>query len=62
VCNPSGGTSRTYVTGTIAHIAHNPGYGGSILDYGFLDAQWDINGGAGGWAADDIERSRIMSM
>jgi hypothetical protein len=43
-----------YVTDTIAHIAHNPGYGGSILDYGFLDAQWDINGGGGGWAADDI--------
>jgi hypothetical protein len=44
----------TYVTDTIAHIAHNPGYGGSILDYGFLDAQWDVDGGAGGWAADDI--------
>lgn len=44
----------SYVTGTIAHIADNPGYGGSILDYGFLDAQWDVNGGAGGWAADDI--------
>ena len=43
-----------YVTSTIAHIADNPGYGGSVLDYGFLDAQWDINGGAGGWAADDI--------
>ena len=44
----------TYVTDTIAHITHNPGYGGSILDYGFLDAQWDINNGAGGWAQDDI--------
>jgi hypothetical protein len=44
----------TYVTDTIAHIAHNPGYGGSILDYGFLDAQWDINNGAGGWAQADI--------
>jgi hypothetical protein len=44
----------TYVTDTIAHIAHNPGYGGSILDYGFLDAQWDVGGGGGGWAADDI--------
>ena len=44
----------TYVTDTIAHIAHNPGYGGSILDYGFLDAQWDINNGACGWAQDDI--------
>jgi hypothetical protein len=44
----------TYVTDTIAHITHNPGYGGSILDYGFLDAQWDIQNGAGGWAQDDI--------
>jgi hypothetical protein len=44
----------TYVTKTVAHIADNPGYGGSVLDYGFLDAQWDVNGGAGGWAADDI--------
>jgi hypothetical protein len=43
-----------YVTDTIAHITHNPGYGGSILDYGFLDAQWDIDNGAGGWAQDDI--------
>src|SRR5579875_1379909 len=44
----------TYVTDTVAHIARNPGYGGSVLNYGFLDAQWDINGGGGGWAADDI--------
>ncbi|MGH3166318.1 MAG: beta-galactosidase [Trebonia sp.] len=44
----------TYVTDTVAHIAHNPGYGGSILDYGFLDAQWDIGGGGGGWAPADI--------
>jgi hypothetical protein len=45
-----------YVTDTIAHITHNPGYGGSILDYGFLDAQWDIDNGAGGWAQDDINK------
>jgi hypothetical protein len=44
----------TYVTDTIAHITSNPGYGGAILDYGFLDAQWDIDNGAGGWAQDDI--------
>jgi hypothetical protein len=43
-----------YVTDTIQHIAGEAGYGGSILDYGFLDAQWDLNGGAGGWAADDV--------
>jgi hypothetical protein len=47
-----------YVTGTIAHIANNPGYGGSVLDYGFLDAQWDISGGGGGWAAADITQFR----
>jgi Beta-galactosidase len=47
-----------YVTGTVAHIAHNRGYGGSILNYGFLDAQWDINGGAGGWAPADISEFR----
>ena len=44
----------TYVTSTIQHIAGESGYGGSILDYGFLDAQWDLNGGAGGWAAADV--------
>lgn len=44
----------SYVTDTIKHIANNSGYGGSILDYGFLDAQWDINDGAGGWAHADI--------
>ena len=44
----------TYVTDTVWHIAGEAGYGGSILDYGFLDAQWDLNGAAGGWAADDI--------
>ena len=43
-----------YVTKTVAHIAANAGYGGSILDYGFLDAQWDINGGASGWAQADV--------
>jgi hypothetical protein len=44
-----------YVTKTVAHIAHNPGYGGSILNYGYLDAQWDIPGnGYGGWAPDDV--------
>jgi hypothetical protein len=43
-----------YVTDTVKHIAGEAGYGGSILDYGFLDAQWDINGGAGGWATADV--------
>ena len=44
----------TYVTDTISHIAGEAGYGGSILNYGYLDAQWDLNGAGGGWAPDDI--------
>jgi F5/8 type C domain/Abnormal spindle-like microcephaly-assoc'd, ASPM-SPD-2-Hydin/Beta-galactosidase len=44
----------TYVTDTIQHIAGESGYGGSILDYGFLDAQWDLNGDPGGWATADV--------
>ncbi|QMU71344.1 discoidin domain-containing protein [Streptacidiphilus sp. P02-A3a] len=44
----------SYVTDTIANAAGLPGYGGAILDYGYLDAQWDLNGAGGGWAADDI--------
>ncbi|SCE43212.1 Beta-galactosidase [Streptomyces sp. DvalAA-14] len=45
----------TYVTDTVKHIAGAAGYGGSILDYGFLDAQWDDAGGASGWAQADID-------
>jgi hypothetical protein len=44
-----------YLTTTVKHIVGNAGYGGSILDYGFLDAQWDISGGAGGWAQADVD-------
>jgi F5/8 type C domain/Abnormal spindle-like microcephaly-assoc'd, ASPM-SPD-2-Hydin len=44
----------TYVTDTIKNAVSLPGYGGAILDYGYLDAQWDLNGAGGGWAADDI--------
>ena len=44
----------TYVTTTVKHITANAGYGGSILDYGFLDAQWDENGGNSGWAQADV--------
>ncbi|WP_205865045.1 beta-galactosidase [Planctomonas sp. JC2975] len=44
----------SYVEKTVRHITHEPGYGGSILDYGFLDAQWD-NQGTGGWAATDVD-------
>jgi Beta-galactosidase len=44
-----------YVTTTVAHIARNRGYGGAILNYGYLDAQWDIPGnGDGGWAPADV--------
>jgi hypothetical protein len=49
----------TYVTDTIKHIAGEAGYGGSVLDYGDLDAQWDDgNGNPGGWAQDDINEFR----
>ena len=45
----------TYVTDTIQNSVNQPGgYGGAILDYGYLDAQWDLNGAGGGYAADDI--------
>ena len=48
-----------YVTDTVKHIAGEAGYGGSILDYGELDAQWeDGNGKPGGWAQDDISEFR----
>ncbi len=45
----------TYVEDTIQNAISQPGgYGGAILDYGYLDAQWDLNGAGGGYAADDI--------
>jgi len=45
----------TYVEDTIQNGVDQPGgYGGAILDYGYLDAQWDLNGAGGGYAADDI--------
>jgi hypothetical protein len=45
----------TYVEDTVQNsIAQPGGYGGAILDYGFLDAQWDINGSGGGYASGDI--------
>jgi hypothetical protein len=49
----------TYVTDTIQNaIAQPGGYGGAILDYGFLDAQWDLGGAGGGYAADDVTEFR----
>jgi len=45
----------TYVTDTVQNaVAQSGGYGGAILNYGYLDAQWDLSGAGGGWAADDI--------
>ena len=45
----------TYVTDTIQNaIAQPGGYGGAILDYGFLDAQWDLGSAGGGYTADDV--------
>ena len=45
----------TYVTDTIQNSVNQPGgYGGANLNYGYLDAQWDLNGAGGGYATDDI--------
>jgi len=45
----------TYVEDTIQNSLAQPGgYGGAILDYGYLDAQWDISGSGGGYTADDV--------
>ena len=45
----------TYVTDTVQNaVAQAGGYGGAILNYGYLDAQWDLNGAGGGWATADI--------
>ncbi len=45
----------TYVEDTVQNAVSQPGgYGGAILDYGYLDAQWDLNGAGGGYATADI--------
>jgi len=45
----------TYVTDTIQNSVNQPGgYGGANLNYGYLDAQWDLSGAGGGYATDDI--------
>jgi Carbohydrate binding module (family 6)/Ricin-type beta-trefoil lectin domain/Abnormal spindle-like microcephaly-assoc'd, ASPM-SPD-2-Hydin len=50
----------TYVEDTIQNsVAQAGGYGGAILDYGWLDAQWDVSpgnfyGAGGGYTADDV--------
>ena len=45
----------TYVTDTIQNAVSQPGgYGGAILDYGYLDAMWDLSGAGGGYTADDV--------
>ncbi len=49
----------TYVVDTIQNSVAQPGgYGGAILDYGFLDAQWDLNGAGSGYTADDVAEFR----
>jgi hypothetical protein len=49
----------TYVTLAIKNaVAQAGGYGGAVLDYGYLDAMWDLNGAGGGWAADDLTEFR----
>jgi hypothetical protein len=46
----------TYVTDTVKHLAGEAGYGGSVLDYGRLDAMWDstVSGDVDGWAPADV--------
>ena len=46
----------TYVTDTVKHVAGEAGYGGSILDYGRLDAVWgsSVSGAVDGWAPADV--------
>ncbi|MBR7838689.1 choice-of-anchor D domain-containing protein [Actinospica durhamensis] len=45
----------TYVEDTVQNsVNQSGGYGGAILDYGFLDAQWDLSGSGGGYTADDV--------
>jgi Carbohydrate binding module (family 6)/Ricin-type beta-trefoil lectin domain-like len=45
----------TYVEDTVKNAVAQPGgYGGSILDYGYLDAMWDLSGAGGGYTTDDI--------
>jgi hypothetical protein len=45
----------TYVEDTIQNSLAQPGgYGGAILDYGDLDAMWNLNGSGGGYTSDDI--------
>ena len=46
----------TYVTDTVKHVAGEAGYGGSILDYGRLDAVFgsSVSGAVDGWAPADV--------
>jgi hypothetical protein len=49
----------SYVEDTIQNSVAQPGgYGGAVLDYGYLDAQWDLSGVGGGYTADDIAEFR----
>jgi hypothetical protein len=45
----------TYVEDTVQNSVNQPGgYGGAVLNYGYLDAQWDLNGAGSGYTADDV--------
>ena len=45
----------TYVEDTVQNsVAQAGGYGGAVLNYGYLDAMWDLNGAGGGYTADDV--------
>jgi len=45
-----------YVTSTVKHIQHSAGYGGAILNYGWLDAQWHEPSGIGGYGPADVAK------
>jgi hypothetical protein len=53
----------TYVTTTIAHIKHMPGFGGAFLNYGWLDYMWGPGPGSGqsvnGYAPQDVRRFHL---
>src|SRR5580693_943963 len=57
-----GGSPAPWITDVVDTIqnsvAQPGGYGGAILDYGFLDAQWDLNGAGSGYTADDVAEFR----
>lgn len=53
-----------YVTATIAHIKHNPAFGGAFLSYGWVDSMWfgwkaNTPGNINGYARADVARFHL---